>query len=420
MDARLWQDPFEAAQQAVERNPAAHTAHELRDQIARRYQQAKSFPLILPVMVTANRYAESIETRLRTRYAVVAALNAAGYKPVDSEHIGCVRLELRARPDDKTLWEAPRWMSDQLRKLLELSGRLSEPAVHTRVARGTPPGQMSVPFEWFEPKPGHGSQVHHSLLVLWLPDEQFARTNQPLRWITRMLSDLGAWPDRPKITTEPGESTEEDESEKAALAHRAHVRLIGPATTTTLRVMIEEIADAKRAADGDTSGSDSQKNALAAMRGLRIYSSRSSAAPSSLLNDDVCQALGVPLTTPSREAYADQWAKLEKDWWKRSGVVLNRTIHTDDLLMLELVHELGRRLPAAPKPHVVLVGESDTFYSRAMPPAFRQAAEALHFTDPDRITSFSYLRGLDGQLPGLSEQNKSEEEGGKKQVSTQA
>ena len=43
---------------------------------------------VLLVMVQGGPYVEGIESRIRTRYAVVSALGVACFVPEDSEHIG--------------------------------------------------------------------------------------------------------------------------------------------------------------------------------------------------------------------------------------------------------------------------------------------------------------------------------------------
>lgn len=87
---------------------------------------------------------------------------------------------------------------------------------------------------------------------------------------------------------------------------------------------------------------------------------------------------------------------------------VHRVIATDDTLMASLIRELRlRRVDPARKAQpdrVVLVSEWDTSYGRALPKAFERAvcnagALCLDARAP-WVHSFSYLRGLDGQIPG--------------------
>ncbi len=39
-------------------------------------------------MLGGGPYSDSVESRRRTRYAVLAGLNVSGYAPVDNEHLG--------------------------------------------------------------------------------------------------------------------------------------------------------------------------------------------------------------------------------------------------------------------------------------------------------------------------------------------
>jgi hypothetical protein len=97
VDARLWQDPFAAVAAQVAKLP------DLKPQNCQnldRYPdiatycrppwQGKGGPpdLILVASTTGTPYAEDQESRRRRRYAVLAGLDAEGFVPNDSQHIG--------------------------------------------------------------------------------------------------------------------------------------------------------------------------------------------------------------------------------------------------------------------------------------------------------------------------------------------
>jgi len=127
--ARLWQDPFEAVERFLKSqepppDPAAVSPlRDLNAQVRVRTlqgavqdedwrvevaiepktkddsgpraaapdvaDQAATEPTqVLAVMVNAEPYAESVEGRLRSRHAILSALEESGYLPVDSTHIG--------------------------------------------------------------------------------------------------------------------------------------------------------------------------------------------------------------------------------------------------------------------------------------------------------------------------------------------
>ena len=68
--------------------------------------------LILPVLTTAGTYAENIEKRLRSRYAILSALHVAGYKSDNSSHLGV----FERRINDKVRFIPYEWfVSDPLK-----------------------------------------------------------------------------------------------------------------------------------------------------------------------------------------------------------------------------------------------------------------------------------------------------------------
>lgn len=108
VEARQWQDPFSAvaiarrahpagqAKADEKGSPAAQQPGENQHTIARLVADLHDRPgtavLVLGAMVSGAPYADDIETRRRTRYAVLAGLSAEGYVPDDNEHVGYVTL----------------------------------------------------------------------------------------------------------------------------------------------------------------------------------------------------------------------------------------------------------------------------------------------------------------------------------------
>lgn len=78
--ARLWQDPFRAV---MDTKPSAQQAEKIEEGVLNN-------ATILAVMVPGAPYAEESELRLRWRYAVLAGLRRLGYTPEDAEHIAYV------------------------------------------------------------------------------------------------------------------------------------------------------------------------------------------------------------------------------------------------------------------------------------------------------------------------------------------
>jgi hypothetical protein len=87
-----------------------------------------------------------------------------------------------------------------------------------------------------------------------------------------------------------------------------------------------------------------------------------------------------------------------------AGSQLLRITNTDSALMKTIVDELRQRNidPNCKADHlgcrhIALISESDTLYGRRLPVAFTQASKA---SGNGTIHRFSYLRGLDGRIPG--------------------
>lgn len=192
--ARLWQDPLlavrkdlrERKQQEAPGPAVAAEATWLSDEICKLVEARRS--LLLPVMVPGGYSASDHETRLRSRYAVLAALDRAGYT-----------TELR----DRIKWV---WVS-------------------VPDAEGGP--SIVVPFEWCKPSklhrglPNSKGAKFEKILVLWLQDEKFLP--EP---VTRLNNEVN----RLKIPSDNG----------------LRVRILGPTDSDGLRAIYGEVAKLKK------------------------------------------------------------------------------------------------------------------------------------------------------------------------------
>jgi hypothetical protein len=177
-----------------------------------------------------------------------------------------------------------------------------------------------------------------SVLLLWLNDDMFREA--PLTKLENLQGNL-----------------------------QAPFKIIGPATSTTLLEMAKENKELD----------------------LEIYSATATAA-AAILEKEALKKPGLTLE-PGK-------------FWRR----LDRTILSDRQLAEGLVDELRRRgvdlIHPDPKQrnHVVLVAEWDTFYGRALPQSFKDVIRDRLGLGPQAeipwIHRFSYLRGMDGKLPG--------------------
>ncbi|RKY20580.1 MAG: hypothetical protein DRQ55_07155 [Planctomycetota bacterium] len=371
--------------------------------------------LVLPVLVPGDSYTSSIETRLRTRTAVVSAMHAQQFHPLDREHLGFATLSA------------------------DLSGAQD---AHQ------PSRTFDLPFEWYAcdtiGEPTRSDYL--SVLVLWV-DERYLG-ERPLAHLDGLLAALQA----PPVSAPPSRSFD--------------VTVLGPTSSNILKQMLLEDAQAGRTrAEADRDGDAGLRRILnyratapeaLLLQSLNGDSSGGGAAPSFLVasNDD---------PGPDPDASRSIWA-------------YERTISGDEELLLALVFELSLRgvdlwgdslCGGDDADAVVLVGEFDTFYGRAFPVTWEAAVDFVgtlrngellrDLLDPDgepqkrtpeevlaliggggeaaeavlmafreslpkkfadghkapetsaasdpRLVRFSYLRGLDGAAPGLSNED---------------
>ena len=235
---------------------------------------------------------------------------------------------------------------------------------------------LTVPVEWFRPESTASGEVEKPhLLVLWIKDQDFA---------PHPLQALGELVDHLSVT-----------AGKTAAGYR----VLGPRSSGSLAAMLSEL----QAKDSD----------VTALKGTMFYSSWATAANAFLFTDAQQQAEGSGVEA----AFAAR------------GLVLIRTIDTDAALAEQLVEELTRRdvnlciPPSVPvdcqPPHVALISEWDTLYGRALPRTFIAVAENMAKSGDGRVGKlldqdlhrlradnwpswvhrYSYLAGLDGELP---------------------
>ena len=211
--ARLWQDPFMAAEEHLQSEKAAGPPpvtehHTMQDLIGETWRELGVHPVnviapkvpvitVLLTMVEGSPYSEGSEQRIRIRYAIGSGLSVACLVPQDSENI---------RYFD--------W-----------------PIIDTQRI-------MRVPAEWYRASKlrtcdeySEGQPARH-VLVLWLKDELISDDPVPaLRTLTEELHRefLAAW-------EKSGLPSTTDEQ----LAQWVSYKIIGPAGSTTLRRMVEK------------------------------------------------------------------------------------------------------------------------------------------------------------------------------------
>ena len=384
VQARLWQDPFEAVsthrqkEAAAAKHPDSEAHHTfLRLLTAVTQAEAPSDFLLLPVFVDGSPYASGVESRLRDRYALVSALGAAGYQPESGESI---RYFVRQGSE-----------------------------------------HLVVPVEAFFGRPTSADPKRSTqVLVLWLKEQDFSP--KPLLSLDQLIIEI----------------------REALKEKKPAYRVIGPRSSGSLGAMVGEL---KSLFGADPSPGGSHRPSMAASRrqldqlkGVQFYSSWATAADPVLLGE---------LQGPDAARGVEQW-------FEAGGMMLIRTIGTDAVLAEQLLEELKRRridltIPrgeAGPCregasdsaavssrhsdgkcriPHIALISEWDTLYGRSLPRTFVAMARSLaeeahdratrnfeyHFNRlqtelyPDWVHRYSYLAGLDGELPPKNDEKES-------------
>jgi hypothetical protein len=350
VDARLWQDPLIVAQ----KKKAELDAEALRTQVPLSRVQIHEFNaletlvnsavdhasadehiLLLAVMLDSGSYVEQGESRLRTRQAVLDGLNESGFVPKDAEHIGFVTAPWP--PSDQKDW-VPSVGQD---------------------------GELLIPWEEFtadpdlDPKYVHPSGTQR-VFVLWLSAASF--NPYPLERFAALVRLFASDPPKLKVT------------------------LIGPANSTGLQCMIQEL----RSRPGPVGWARYD-----ALDGVSIISARATAPAKRLLGksstknpeDDLRKIIEGCVISPQR------------------GLHFRRTIATDDLILCKLVEELELRMdPMVEANHVVILSEWDTEYARSLAKTFEEEAASASTEGPGkeplRLSFFHYMHGIDGRLPG--------------------
>ncbi len=403
IQARLWQDPIEAAElhQQTNRLEHPHHYHDLGDiRFKENYGADIKHIGVLIVITEGSPYAENHEKRLRDRYAVLSALGVACFVPADEEHIGYFSFQ-----------------------------------------------QDLVPFEWYKARKTRQchldeeyTQHYDRVLLVWAKDDTLGE--KPLNRLSNMSWLLA----NQYVIDVCGQLR------SLNCLSQLEFKVIGPPNSSMLRAMLENIRDpfAPKWWPNIRPVRDH------APFTIRLYSPWASASPQLLL-----EKLDKSLPPCDSTLLCAQAVKTRL---AEAGVVLEHTVETDEELAIALVGELKRRQVKIGEDPIALIGEWDTFYGRALPITFRAAAcyvadrkfirspvievdninnerqtndgrrvvlqkpfeecqsisRAIRFQveHPEawealdmRIHRYSYLRGLDGLTPGDSKKNRATDNG---------
>jgi len=215
INARLWQDPFEAVGQALKSNDSIKSKK--WDIQSRESGQIT----VLGVMVSTGPYFVDAENRRRTRYAVLSGLAASGFQPENPEYIGYVN-----------------------------GGASSNSAKHH-------PAPEMLPYEWFSGNrnDSNGKLITESVLVLWLDDSHFSHKHEEKNKPLENIGKFFKW-----VRVQIGSTK------------TIQIRLIGPAGSTYLQSLLQGFKDSSDLSLEDRTCS--LENATGSSGCLEIYSTR--------------------------------------------------------------------------------------------------------------------------------------------------
>ncbi|HUB65140.1 MAG TPA: hypothetical protein VL996_12000 [Methylocella sp.] len=391
--ARLWQDPFEAIEKTQDKLGKLAIARQQceehsspQDPCKSPLEEADEGTLVLGVTVPGPPYQEDAERRRRTRYAVLAGLEQAGFVPKDARHLGyfvwvhsplSVQLEI---PPAMPLvsWGPPpagNRTHSAIKPKLPVFALLQDKSLH--LATSLPAKSTTVPYEWFEKTSQdgqpEGKDATKRVLILWLREDFFRE--EPLTRFSSLFNFINN-----------GNFNENN------------IRIIGPFSSDILHDMAREAPRKLHGVACDENKNNSSRSCnWFELKNVIFYAYGTSAVDDQLLG-----------------ALSNQPQSIQ-DYLNRFGIQLQRTISTDETLASGIVTELNRRrvYPDSGPEHrndVALISEWDTFYGQTLPKVMERNLAKDDAPHHDWIHKFTYLKGLDGLLPSAESKEETKED----------
>jgi hypothetical protein len=441
--ARLWEDPFQAVmtqakakgggqlkpageifldkpEKPTRRSLAKKTnkkknqdSESLVDKINEGLRNNKTVT-ILGVMVSGRPYEEDTEHRLRRRYAVLSAMGKLGFTSVTDDRIGFLRV-FQNKPDEEK--KPPNAALSALGRL-GFTPEKSEYILSLRVFQEKPTKEPEptislstlMPFEWLV-----SYDRQETVLLLWINEDAFG--SKPLSKLDCLIASL--------------------QPEDKELKNNLSFKLIGPAESTTLLDMLRELTPRPEVKQAGGVGAGT---GFPHLRGLQIFSPSATASAKALLQEVQADNTGFPyksgflsplkssawsqhpenlkffvalrMTMFNNEEFYESINRVQRgieELFKGKDIEFNRIICSDEDLCETLLEELRHR-GVGPQDNIVLVAEWDTFYGRKLPETFEEVRKTKDGPESKRrMLRFSYLRGIDGKLPGESDRSADKE-----------
>lgn len=393
VDARLWQDPFEAVMKAYEKKRKefkdCFAENKTRDEVSKNkpdrekiksldcddpdtrdlkwltgilFAKDQQIDHVVYALIPGGHAVGQDEARRRERYAILAGMNAAGYVPGDAEHIGYVREE-------------------------KVEGV-----------------EITIPFEFLDPKPG---MKPGRVALLWVDEEALMQQRSEKEPINNALkTECNGKPCPP--------APSEKEPAKNTLETECNGKLCPPAPSEKKSTKIALKTECKgkacplaRLDQIIQCSKDFGCNYVPSRRKIIIGPSSSSFLDSAA--SEICLSESDIFETPSWKNLKEiPWfsphATLPEDAlsfkckitgasnWDQAMSKFLRVIPSDKKVLEVLATELQDR-HVDEGSVVALIGEWDTAYSRYLK---KQLTENLNFKQI-KVIDANYLRGLDGK-----------------------
>jgi hypothetical protein len=413
VDARLWEDPLTALSRYRER--CADTASTAAPRISpgcrppsganglkELFGENPKGLTVIAAMLPGAVQIGAEETRRRTRYAVLAGLNAEGYAPDDSEHMRLMRVRRCERFADCGDKEGlgPFVQRSRPEAWMDLHVAQLQKSISAALEKFKKPETTTIDliYETLASRAGGASDQRRNVAILWIDDTTVGR-----RWLSTLAMLLA--------DVSPG-------------GDGVRLRILGPNGSDALVAALDDDLGnlQKEAEELKTAGArrNFQRN-WQTLANLRLVSAESTASAEELRKE-----ARLPPCPPARpgededcvaEAFRARLSRvrgtLESRRDARSGIpavqqvpFFIRTVAPDDRLIDLLVAELcARGFNENESERVVLFGEWDSVYSRTFEQALhgqpKNGCNGKHI----KVEFYPYLRGLDGAgLDGASKQ----------------
>lgn len=394
--ARLWEDPVAAVQRGMREvgstgktagpgSTVSQRLGRLRQTIAERTGNGQRITVLL-VTTSGGPYVEGTESRIRDRYAIGTALGVACYVPEDESHLSFAE------------WE--------------------------------PQGAVrALPYEWYRLRKtrvcGEDGSRASTVLVVWLPDEALSRGF--LATLTSLSQALVCQEAKQKSDCLLTDDKRTLVRVNPAVQRAVTFKVMGPRSSSAFRDLLQEAGELYGEPHEGVGVWPNTDGAI------ELYSPWTSAMKG-LLAYGLKKEGGKGNACTSYEA-------CEQEFHRRLAAANVRLVYdvgSDDQLFGALVAELERRQVRLGWDAVILIGEWDSFYGRALPIEFRAAAcaKVATFSEADlkqiqvpvdikswcptvsraidlqiqrpadyesltlNVFRYSYLSGLDGEVPG--------------------